>query len=71
MMPGLDGPETLKALRCLPETRNTPAIFMTAKVQLGELARHAADGALGVVAKPFDPVELPSEIRRICGVLVR
>ncbi len=35
MMPGMDGPDTLKALRALPATANTPVIFMTAKVGAG------------------------------------
>ncbi|HAL38061.1 MAG TPA: hypothetical protein DCP03_08045, partial [Polaromonas sp.] len=30
MMPGMDGPNTLKALRALPATAQTPVIFMTA-----------------------------------------
>ena len=33
MMPGMDGPSTLKALRELSATAQTPVIFMTAKVQ--------------------------------------
>ena len=40
MMPGMDGPSTLKALRELPATANTPVIFMTAKVQAAEVAQY-------------------------------
>ena len=39
MMPGMDGPSTLKALRALPATAGTPVIFMTAKVQAAEVAQ--------------------------------
>jgi two-component system, OmpR family, response regulator len=67
MMPGMDGPSTLKGLRQLPATANTPVIFMTAKVQPAEVAQHKALGALDVIAKPFDPMELAAQIREIWG----
>lgn len=65
MMPGLDGPATLKALREIPATSHTPVIFMTAKVQATEVAVYKALGALEVIAKPFDPMELSDQIRKI------
>jgi len=65
MMPGMDGPSTLKALRELPATAQTPVIFMTAKVQATEIAQYMALGAIGVIHKPFDPMELPVQIGRI------
>ena len=65
MMPGLDGPSTLKALREVPATASTPVIFMTAKVQPGEIAQYKGLGALDVIAKPFDPMTISDEIRRI------
>jgi two-component system OmpR family response regulator len=67
MMPGLDGPSTLKALRGLPATAATPVIFMTAKVQPAEIAQYKSLGALDVIAKPFDPMQISAEIRRIWG----
>ncbi|MBD2018886.1 response regulator [Leptolyngbya sp. FACHB-36] len=63
MMPGMDGPSTLKALRQLPEIGNIPIIFMTAKIQTHEVAFYKALGALDVIAKPFDPMTLPVTIR--------
>ncbi len=65
MMPGMDGPSTLKALRALPEMADTPVVFMTAKVQAAEVALYKGLGALGVVPKPFDPMELSAQISRI------
>lgn len=63
MMPGMDGPDTLAALRRLPATANTPAVFMTAKVHESELAHYRALGALGVIPKPFDPMTLANQLR--------
>jgi len=40
MMPGMDGPSTLKALQKLPEAADVPVIFMTAKVQPQEVAAY-------------------------------
>ena len=65
MMPRLDGPSTLRALRATPELTATPVIFMTAKVQRQEMAALMDLGALDVIAKPFDPMTLPRQIKRI------
>ena len=65
MMPGMDGPDTLKALRALAATADTPVIFMTAKVQAAEVSVYKALGALEVIAKPFDPMTLAAQIERI------
>lgn len=65
MMPGMDGPSTLRFLREIPTTVNTPAIFMTAKAQAAEVATYKALGALDVIAKPFDPMDLSAQILRI------
>jgi two-component system OmpR family response regulator len=65
MMPGMDGPSTLNALREIPATTHTPVIFMTAKVQAAEVALYKGMGALEVIPKPFDPMELSAQIERI------
>jgi len=65
MMPGMDGLGTLRALREIPATAHTPAIFMTAKVQAAEVVVYKAMGALEVIPKPFDPMTLSAQIRRI------
>jgi CheY-like chemotaxis protein len=65
MMPGMDGPTTLQALRANPGTAGYPIIFMTAKVQDHEISKYIDLGALGVIAKPFDPMTLASTVRSI------
>lgn len=65
MMPGMGGPATLAALRQDPRFSATPVVFMTAKVQPHEVAEYKRLGALGVIAKPFDPMALPDQIREL------
>ncbi|HEY5799991.1 MAG TPA: response regulator [Burkholderiaceae bacterium] len=65
MMPQMDGPAVLEALRALELTRATPAIFMTAKVQPAEVAHFKSLGALGVIPKPFDPMTLAASVREM------
>lgn len=65
MMPGMDGPTTLIALRQQPELAHIPIAFMTAKVQPQEIAAYKAMGAVDVIAKPFDPMLLPQQVTDI------
>ena len=62
MMPGMDGPDTLAELRSDPATASIPVVFLTAKVQAAERRRLEELGAAGVVAKPFDPMTLATEL---------
>lgn len=65
MMPGMDGPTTLTALRARPDTAAIPVVFLTAKVQKHEVDRYLAMGAAGVIHKPFDPLTLHQQIDQI------
>ncbi|MBZ2189361.1 response regulator [Alcanivorax sp. JB21] len=65
MMPGMDGPSTLRALRAMPEMAGVPAIFMTAKVQPEEVKQLLALGALEVIPKPFDPMTLAQRVMTV------
>ena len=65
MMPGLDGPATFQRLRQIPGFEQIPVIFMTAKAMPQEIERFRELGALDVITKPFDPMELASQIRAI------
>jgi len=65
MMPGMDGPGTLKALRERPALAMTPVAFMTAKVQPHEVAHYKSLGALDAIPKPFDPMALAGQVRAI------
>jgi two-component system OmpR family response regulator len=65
MMPGMDGPATLAALREIPALAHVPIVFMTARVQGDEVARYREIGAADVIGKPYDPVKLPELVRGI------
>lgn len=65
MMPHLDGPETLHALREQQGMADVPVAFMTAKVQPSEIEAYKALGAIEVIAKPFDPMTLSDRVREI------
>jgi len=62
MMPGMDGPSTLEALRRDPRTAHIPVVFVTAKSQRAETESLCRLGAAGVVVKPFDPLSLAFEV---------
>jgi two-component system, OmpR family, response regulator len=65
MMPGIDGIETLRALRQIPETADTPVVFLTARVQPSDVARYQELGSLGLIRKPFEPMALVETIGQI------
>lgn len=65
MMPDMDGPTTLRKLRDINGLEDVPAIFMTARVQPQEVEEYISIGALDVIAKPFDPMTLSNQIRKI------
>lgn len=65
MMPGMDGLTTLKALREIPQISGVPVIILSAKVQTHEVLYYKQQGAVDVIAKPFDPMTLSTTIQLI------
>ena len=62
MMPGLDGLATLKELRSREDTSKIPVIFLTAKVQTGDMKDYDDQDVVGVLSKPFDPMSIGDDI---------
>ena len=65
MMPGMDGPATLAALRIDPRTAHIPVIFVTARLQASDVGHYLSLGVAGVIPKPFDPMELGRQIQAL------
>ncbi|WP_193180225.1 response regulator [Nisaea sediminum] len=65
MMPGMDGPSTLIELRKREDVSGVPVIFMTAKTQQDEIRSLLELGAIGVIAKPFNPMKLSEEVLKV------
>ena len=65
MMPGMNGPDALLQIRKLEAHRDTPVIFMTAKVQPDEMQGYLDLGAVRVISKPFDPMTLAEQIQEV------
>ena len=61
MMPDMDGPTTLARIRALPNGSRIPVVFITARAQPDDVSSLMALGAAGVIAKPFDPIDLPNQ----------
>ena len=67
MMPDMDGPKTLQALRADTNVSSIPVIFLTAKVQSSDRQRFAQMGVSAVLSKPFDPMLLGEQIAEALG----
>ena len=68
MMPKMDGLQTLRAMRAHPSLAGIPVVFLTAKVQYEEVSSYKAQGAIDVIPKPFDPMELGNQVRSVWEV---
>lgn len=62
MMPVMDGPAMLNRLRADASLKSIPVIFVTAKAMPKEVAHFLELGAVGVIAKPFDPMRLGEQV---------
>jgi len=65
MMPGVDGYQTLRRLRALPETRRSPILVVTASAEADVEERVTLAGANGCLHKPIDLDVLEKEIERV------
>jgi len=65
MMPGMDGPTLYRKMQEVPEIRDLPVVFITAKASDKELNELRSLGAAGTISKPFSPKDLPAQLREI------
>lgn len=65
MMPAIDGPSLLRMMREREDLAAIPVAFVTARAQPSELQNFATLDAVGVIAKPFDPMTLARQVRKL------
>lgn len=65
MMPGMNGPATLRAMREIPALSNVPVVFMTAMDDQEEIQGFKEMGVADVILKPIDPTVLAKDVEEI------
>ncbi|NDG83790.1 MAG: DNA-binding response regulator [Proteobacteria bacterium] len=63
VMPSLNGYDTCKRLKAIPETQNIPVIFLSARNTTAEITYGLSMGADDYLPKPFDHKELLARIK--------
>lgn len=63
-MPEMSGPDTIDAMRKIPQTHHAPIIFVTERTKVKMIEDYKALGVIGVIYKPFDKT-----LRQQIGVL--
>ena len=68
VMPGLDGFDTVRELRKLPGAEKIPVIMLTSRGQKDTREQAVDLGISTFLTKPFSPVQLITEARRLLGL---
>lgn len=71
MMPGLDGMETTRKLKGIPQAAHTPVIMITGKSEGKVVADSLRAGAADFVVKPFVRATLIAKIARVLDAAAR
>jgi len=63
MMPEMDGLEVCERLKCIPEKKGIPIVFLTAKTEIEDIVKGFELGAVDYVTKPFNATELLARVK--------
>lgn len=62
VMPGIDGFETCRRIKQMPEVRHVPVMFMTGLTETEHVVRGFESGGLDYVTKPIEPAEVLARV---------
>ncbi|TGL59113.1 response regulator [Leptospira ognonensis] len=62
LMPGMSGLELMDELNKNEILKQIPVIFITSRVQRSEIQEYKKRGAIGLIEKPFAPLEIVTRI---------
>ncbi|MCA9482255.1 MAG: diguanylate cyclase [Nitrospina sp.] len=62
MMPGMDGFETCKKIKELPEIQDVPIIFVTGKTETEDIVKAFRVGGVDYISKPFREEEIQARV---------
>lgn len=65
MLPEKSGLEICAELKSIPELKSVPVIFLTARAMPMDIKEAMTIGAVGYLAKPFDPMMLVGQINEL------
>jgi CheY-like chemotaxis protein len=71
MMPDMDGLMLLRQLKENPVTQDIPVILLTAKLPVIDPNQIDSQLIAGMIAKPFEPLNLATEVAEILGWQLR
>ncbi|KAA0598037.1 diguanylate cyclase (GGDEF)-like protein [Azospirillum lipoferum] len=63
MMPGMDGFEVCRRIKCDPATHDIPVIFISAKSEVEDETRGLEVGAIDFITKPISPPIVKARVR--------
>jgi CheY-like chemotaxis protein len=66
-MPDMDGVAVFKELQARPSTQAIPVILLTARVLKSDIDRFTELGVAGIIAKPFNPLQVWRDLATMLG----
>lgn len=67
VMPGMDGEQFLKSIRCIPSLRGIPVIVMTSENEKEDVQRFLSLGISGYLIKPISLATVIDRVVKIIG----